>query len=52
MPDFDMFKQYQGVIKNFYRSVDKKYIRSNGDIAGNYGNFYKIKKVKESEDEI
>jgi len=45
MPDFDMFKQYQGVIKNFYRSVDKKYIKSNGDIIGNYANFYKIKKV-------
>jgi len=49
MPDFDMFKQYQGVIKNFYRSVDKKYIRSNGDISGNYGNFYKIKKLNANE---
>lgn len=45
MPDFKIFKDYQGVINNFYRSVDKKYIKENGDITGNYSNFYKLKKV-------
>jgi hypothetical protein len=62
MAETKMVKEYQGLIKDFYNSIDKdRFINFHGklggyfpenqlaypDLKGNYGDFYRIKKVSD-----
>ena len=63
MSETNMVKEYQGLIQDFYNSIDReKYINFHGklgayfpenqlaypDLKGNYGDFYRIKKVNDN----